>query len=79
MAGPAQRFRLLRFAGGIPALVVALILEAYQGYQNIAKTPVLDAIVAGGGRALELTLVNYNIRTGIGIVTPGTSPYHTRL
>ena len=33
---------------------------------------------ATGHRISELTLLTYNIRTGIGTVSPGTSPYHTQ-
>ena len=51
MVGPVQQFRPLRLAAGIAALVVALLLEACQGYQNIAKISVSDAFAAGEGRA----------------------------
>ena len=76
MAGPAQRFRFPCITGGIAVLLVAVLLAACQGYQNIAKSPASDIFLSGVPR--ELTLVSYNIRTGIGIASPGTSPYHTQ-
>jgi hypothetical protein len=51
MVGPVQQFRPLRFAAGIAALVVALLLEACQGYQNITKISVSDTFAAEEGRA----------------------------
>lgn len=71
-----QQASLLQFK--MIALVIFLLpLSSCQTYYNIAPPPV-SAHGAKGHGVNELTLLTYNIRTGIGTASPGTSPYQTQ-
>lgn len=56
-------------------LISVLLLTSCQSYRNISHKPI-EGMEEGQTR--ELTLLTYNIRTGIGTVSPGTSPFHTQ-
>ncbi|MBC25845.1 MAG: hypothetical protein CMM41_01400 [Rhodospirillaceae bacterium] len=61
----------------IVLFTLTLPLLSCQTYHNIAPKPV-PTHGATGHSVSELTLLTYNIRTGIGTASPGTSPYHTQ-
>ena len=55
--------------------LLVLPFGACHHYNNIINAPVHDA---KAHHVRELILLTYNIRTGIGIESPGTSPYYTQ-